>query len=275
MNNLGKLTITLLAAWGVCHSASAALQHQYLFNDGTANDTLGTANGTLINGATVSGGAVNLNGSGQYVNLNGPAIGVNTYSALTLELWLNSSSANTGYTMAAMLGRSFNVNIDGASNGGPFPDGDTWRGIAYIMIQPTRGGGPAASRVAITALSFEAESGVNGPGQLNDNLPHYIALTIDSSTISYYLDGGLIGSSPVGANTLASVSSDLAYLGRSNYPDPYFAGSINEFSIWNNVLSANEIAANYLAGPVPVPEPAAFALVGLAFTAITVFRRRA
>src|SRR5262245_57396127 len=35
----------------------AVVTHQYTFNDGTANDAMGTANGTLFGGAAVSGGS--------------------------------------------------------------------------------------------------------------------------------------------------------------------------------------------------------------------------
>ncbi|HEY6915175.1 MAG TPA: hypothetical protein VI413_10905, partial [Paludibacter sp.] len=35
------------------------LTHKWTFEDGTANDVVGTLNGTLIDGATVSGGALN------------------------------------------------------------------------------------------------------------------------------------------------------------------------------------------------------------------------
>jgi hypothetical protein len=34
-------------------TASAVLTHQYTFNDGSANDSVGTANGTLVGGASL------------------------------------------------------------------------------------------------------------------------------------------------------------------------------------------------------------------------------
>lgn len=248
--------------------ATADLMHRYSFDDGTVNDSVNSANGSLLSGATVSGGQLNLGGNGAYASLPGGAISVNTYSALTFEMWLTSSSLNTSYTMAAVFGRSFTGSDDplSVSNGGPFNDGDTWRGVQYIMIQPTRAGGPTASRVAITALSFEAERGVNGPSQINDNEEHHVALTIGATAIAYYIDGAFIGSTPLSGVSLADVSTEIAYLGRSNYPDPFFIGSINEFRIWGNVLSDDEIARSYALGPSVIPEPgvAAITLAGLA-----------
>jgi hypothetical protein len=37
-------------------SAGAALTHEYSFNDGTADDSVGGVNGVLMGGASVSGG---------------------------------------------------------------------------------------------------------------------------------------------------------------------------------------------------------------------------
>ena len=274
MNKTLRLFVSAVVVSFISISANATLTHQYTFNDGTVDDSMGSANGTLMNGATVSGGQLVLpTGMDAYASLPGPTIGINAYTAATFEIWFTSSSANTSYTMAMMLGRSFDVNIDGTSNGGPFPDGDTWRGIAYVMIQPTRNAGPAAGRVAITATSFEDEAGVNNATQINDDMQHYVAVTVDASDITFYLDGGLVGSAALGAISLADVSPDLAYLGRSNYPDPYFKGSINEFSVWDNVLSPAEISANFGAGPV-IPEPSTFALFALGLGGLLAFRHR-
>lgn len=249
----------------VTSAAQAALMHRYSFTS-DASDSVGTAHGTLQAGATIAGGQAVLGGGSQHVDLPGPTIGINTYSEATLEIWLTSAAVNTNYTMAAVLGRTYDAGL-GEPN---------WAGYQYIMIQPTRGGGPSASRVAITADRFEAESGVNGPGQINDNVPHHLAVTVNATDIAYYIDGSLIGTAAVGANTLSTLSNNLAYLGRSVYQfDPNFVGSIDEFRIHNKALDAATIARQTLAGPdVVVPEPASLVLVGLAVSALAGARRR-
>jgi hypothetical protein len=45
------------------------------------------------------------------------------------------------------------------------------------------------------------------------------------------------------------------WLGRSQWADPMFAGSYNEFRIWEGGLTADQVAANYAAGPNKVPSP--------------------
>ena len=167
-------------------------------------------------------------------------------------------------TMAAVLGRTYN-----ASAGEP-----DWAGYQYIMVQPTRDDDVA--RVAITRNRFEEESGINRAPEINDGVEHYIAVTVNSTDLAFYLDGSLVATAPLGENTLDKLSNDLAYLGRSVYQfDPYFVGSINEFRIWGNALSADQIAAQFDAGPnVVVPEPSAAALLGLSLLGLA-FRRRA
>jgi len=243
--------------------AQAQLFHRYSFDDGVL-DSIGGAHGTLEGGATVSGGALNLGGGGAHASLPGGVIQINTYDALTLELWLTSSPLNTSFTMAAVLGRTYN-----ASAGEP-----DWAGYQYIMVQPTRDDDVA--RVAITRNRFEEESGINRAPEINDGVEHYIAVTVNSTDLAFYLDGSLVATAPLGENTLDKLSNDLAYLGRSVYQfDPYFVGSINEFRIWGNALSADQIAAQFDAGPnVVVPEPSAAALLGLSLLGLA-FRRRA
>src|SRR3954468_20187179 len=85
----------LVAAIAVPGSAWGTLTHRYSFNDGTANDSVGTANGVLVNGAAVQGGslvfdpAVNTGfntspATGQYVDLPN---NIARTRAFTIEAW--------------------------------------------------------------------------------------------------------------------------------------------------------------------------------------------
>jgi hypothetical protein len=52
-------------------------------------------------------------------------------------------------------------------------------------------------------------------------------------------------------------------------------GSINEFRIWESALSAEQIAAQFAAGPgVVVPEPSIAALLGLSLLGLAFRARR-
>ncbi|MCA9234640.1 MAG: PEP-CTERM sorting domain-containing protein [Planctomycetales bacterium] len=255
-----RLLIGAATAMAMAANSWAGLTHLYTFNDGTANDSVGAANGTLFGGATVSGGELVLPGGltnvtvssadnvGPYASLDAGAIAVNTYSALTLELWLKSAPANTSpdalFTMAAVLGRHTTYTADPVvGNEAP------WSGHQYIMLQPTRNNNPAAMRVAITNDRLEAETGVNGSANLADDQLHQMVATVDATNITFYLDGILQGTAPLGTNSLAQLSNEVAYLGRSVYSDPFFAGTIDEFAIYDNALTASEVTARYNTGP--------------------------
>ena len=224
---------------------SAALKHLYTFNDGTANDSVGTAHGTLEGGATAATGQLILGGGTQHGSLPGPDIAINTYTELTVETWLTASVTNTGFTMAAVFGRTF----EGAEN--------NWEGFQYLMIQPSRNDGNA--RVAIAAGSCctaPTESGINRPGNLNDGIQHHIGVTVNATDLTFYLDGTLVGTTPVGDSTLSTLSNNLAYLGRSVYQfDPNFIGTINEFRIHDNAFTPTQMSASVAAGPAGLAGP--------------------
>ena len=75
-----------------------------------------------------------------------------------------------------------------------------------------------------------------------------MAATIDSSTMTMtlYMDG-----TPVGSGPTALLPQDLGattqnWLGRSQWTDPYFTGSMDDVLIYNRALSEAEV--RYLAG---------------------------
>lgn len=230
--------LTVVAATALLSMAStshAVLVHEWRF-DGNANDSIGGAHGTLVLGATVGSGRVNLDGLDDFVSLPGATIAINTFSEVTLEQWSTQPVLDRGFTFGIGFGRT--------DEGGGGQD--------YLAITTTRGSQNSRGLIQNEGLG---ERGANGP-ELNDGLLHHYALTVSDVTnsLSFYIDGQLQGA-PVDLTasgvTLANISTEFASIGDSPFTgDATFLGSVDEVSIWDNALTPAEIAAEFSNGPV-------------------------
>lgn len=206
----------------------ATLKHSYTFEDGTANDVIGTAHGTVV-GGTIANGAWTGAANGEYIDLPGADIAINTYSAITLEAMIYADVDNTGATMMAYFGG----NENGVGGNGYFMTPDRW----------------TESRTAISCGNvtqpWNAEQGVTaGPVAVGEK--HYLVSILTGSSISWYIDGVLEGTAEVsGNNSIANISNDLAMLAKGGYDaDPTWMGSIHEFNIYEGELDAATMAQN-------------------------------
>ena len=68
---------------------TANLTHSWTFDDGTARDTVGGADGVLMGGAKISNGALQTSSPHSWLDLPADTIALNKYKALTIEVWLN------------------------------------------------------------------------------------------------------------------------------------------------------------------------------------------
>jgi hypothetical protein len=106
------IVTTLFSFLAASAQSKADVVHRWSFNtDGMAEDSVGTANGTLVNGAIVSGGPVFLSGGvmAPYVELpaNGAGnINVNTYPNVTISAWYTGPGYDPGgFEMLVALGK--------------------------------------------------------------------------------------------------------------------------------------------------------------------------
>ena len=115
----------------------------------------------------------------------------------------------------------------------------------YMFFCPRTG--TAGNMVFVVRGSTGAEQIVDGPTALSVGW-HHVAVTIDTqaTTTTIYVDG-----EPVASGGTAQLPRDMGvtdqnWIGRSQYPDALFLGSIDDFRIYNRALSAGEV--RYLAG---------------------------
>ena len=296
-----KLYYLIPVALAACaFTARADLIHEYSFNDGTVNDSVGSANGTLVGtlggGPTVSGGQLQLNNpnfsptgsADNYLSL--PASILPSSGSATIEEWFTFTGSGFFTESWAFSNNQNDSNPPGASNGqylmgvisapqpGSPPGGPNTGGSHISQSLAGYGGGAETDAYGTTP-----GVGAGGGGYLDDGETFMSATVIDgvAGTLSYYLydisAGGIGGlQQTITAIPLSSYSFSNAYLGRSAFAgDDATSGAIDEFRIYDDAQSADQVAADFAAGPNVVPEPASMALLGLGgFAMMLVLRRR-
>ncbi|MFF3332751.1 LamG-like jellyroll fold domain-containing protein [Streptomyces sp. NPDC002888] len=187
----------------------------------TANDLSGNGwNGTLTGGATFvagkKGNAVDLSGASQYVAL--PTGVISDVKAITVAAWVNLDSAAT-------WARIF----------------DFGSGTSRYMFLTAKNGTNGFIRFGIK--NGGSEQVVDGTAALPTGGWHHVAVTLDGSTGTLYVDGAKVGSGNISIKPSDLGANTQNYLGRSQFSsDPYLDGRIDEFRIYNRALTAAEVA---------------------------------
>ncbi|MDD4991031.1 MAG: T9SS type A sorting domain-containing protein [Paludibacter sp.] len=218
--------------------ADANLKHQWTFDDGTANDSKGTLNGTLEGGATITDKALNTTNGG-YVNLSGSDLAINAYTELSMEVWFTSApGANGSYHMLYYFG---NTNAGGG-------------GENYTCITPARGNNVSRAMLSTGTGGSGAENGVNGP-EYDDGILHHMVCTINATTIVFYIDGINMGSADLsGTNSLAGIGTQFAYFAKGGYrADPTWKGKIHKISMYDVALTDENVAYLFQKGAEAQP----------------------
>lgn len=264
----------VLATIGV-RPAAADLVHKYTFNANNANDSVGGANGTVVDNtgiSTYTGGAVNLtanNGAGSNQDFTNPAtvgafvdlpndiftnavqsdVGSGEYGQVTLETWFTIQENRTWSEMF-VFGTSDGG--EGSSSGGG--------GQSYVALIPQSGPGDFRA----TTKSPAVESSIIGGAPLATNQRHHVVLVLDqldsdggvnlNGTATLYLNNGSPVKAPI-EPFIDTMVNNNNWLGRSQWPDPLFDGLIDEFRIYNHALTAGQVATNFTTGPEPAPLP--------------------
>ncbi|HEY3331774.1 MAG TPA: LamG-like jellyroll fold domain-containing protein [Capsulimonadaceae bacterium] len=112
---------------------------------------------------------------------------------------------------------------------------------SYMYLTPISGSGKP--QFSITAGSGRGEEQIVGTSPFPIGAWTHVAVTLAAGTGTLYING-----LPVGTNgAMLMTPSQLgvlsqAYIGKSQYPDPYFAGIIADFRLYRGSLNAKQIA---------------------------------
>jgi len=222
--------------------ANADLTHRYSFNDSVTStnaiDTVGGATGNLYPGASYPGdGTVLLDGVSGFVYL--PNDIISNYTSFAVEAWA-TPTANP--TWARLF--DFGVNQGGPGTGGAGGTGGNGLTWTYVCLSD----GTGLLRGDLN--SSGGESIIYGPSPAAGAY-HHIVLTEDAvaHTAALYDNGVQVSFEANFTITPEAVGHTFNdYIGRSQWPDPYFTGSIDEFRIYNNYQSPSQVEADYEAG---------------------------
>jgi hypothetical protein len=208
--------------------------------EGNANDIVGGNNGSLENGAGFGigmvGQAFQFDGINDLVKVpNAPSL--NPSNQVSVEFWMKGDVTNpmnaccqglvtTDYYAVEGFDPDRGIGFQASTNGTTFNSADTLFG--------------AGSRTGFGLI----------PGQW-----HYVAGTYDGSLVNLYVDGHLKAALlqsgnilPMGPDSFLAFGSEDGRKCSLCVGGRYFHGLIDEISIYNRALSADEVGAIFAAG---------------------------
>ncbi|MBN1855064.1 MAG: RICIN domain-containing protein [Pirellulales bacterium] len=112
----------------------------------------------------------------------------------------------------------------------------------YMFLAAQGPAGAGRLRFSIRTPSF-VEQNIDSTVALTTGVWTYVAVTRSGSAVSLYVDGSLAGSGTITINPSDLGFTTQNYLGKSQFPDPYLDGALDDFRIYCQALSATEIDA--------------------------------
>ncbi|MGK9220153.1 MULTISPECIES: immunoglobulin-like domain-containing protein [unclassified Microbacterium] len=273
------LTVGLAAATAPAAAEDAAPLLHYAFDaapaDGvTIDDLSGNGNHGVLrqSGAAFADGVLSLPGgsatsSAAYVEL--PTDDLIGRKDLTVSMWASHRSG-PGNLAAAFIGAP-------VASGASYSSG-------YWLLNPSNPSGYVKSVVTNTVSASapwgtEVGAGATGTPTAGVRTPAGMALyttVIDGTNgrLTLYVNGEKAAEHAIARDVASFGSSLVAYLGRSTYRDPFFAGDIDDLAVYGEALDPTEAAALYSDGAldravasvdVPATAEADFALPTTAY----------
>jgi hypothetical protein len=252
--------ITVLAAVTFWETAAQGdLVHQWTFNNvndgfGGGRDYVGNAHGSFFGDVGFENGQLVLTGAGRmatdYTN--------QTIGESTLVAWVTNVGTTAGGGVISI------------ANGAPE---ETFNGIVYGERTPNQwmNGSNGWSRTLVN----------NGGALENSTEQIMMAITYSAGgQITLYRNGEFYANG--GTFALQSFVDPRFHIG-ARHVNPsagtppgngWYRGLIDEARVYNSALSASEIQALYVEGPVPIPEPSTIAALAILGTIAMVRRSR-
>jgi hypothetical protein len=192
--------------------------------EGNAADTVGTNNGTLEGGVTYAAGEVgeafSFDGSTGYV-LVPDSSSLRFTSQLTLEAWINPNSTNP-VNDEAILGKT----------AGAIDNSGYQLSLSKNLL---------VANLGVSGQIWPAEQ-VKCAVPIVPGTWCHVAFTYDQSAMTLYFNGQPVATNIIGPVPIATSGSALR-ISSDDGNSVYFAGLVDEASVYNRALSASEIQA--------------------------------
>lgn len=216
---------------GVPVQAPADLRAHYEL-DGTTVDTIGAFPATANGGPTYTAGlvdqAVGLDGTDDYVQA---ASGI--VSGLTDATFVTRFRWDGGAAWQRLFDFGNNTS-------------------QYLFLTPNSASGTL--RFGITMGGSATQQFIDAPAPPIGEWTH-VAVVLAGNTGTLYVNGAAVSSGSITLDP-ANLAPTLNYLGKSQWPDPYFKGAIDDFRLFNRALSAPEVRSlSVPSAAVVVPRP--------------------
>lgn len=216
---LGSTVDTSLVGWWKLDDGSGT----------TATDSSGNGNGGAITG-TVSwttghiNGALTFNGTNTAVNMGTPSA-LNLTHVGTIACWVNFSNAQlSAHPWPMIVG-----------------NGDWGNDLnGYMLAVNSAFGGEG--QIIFQVLNAATGDYVVSPLQYSDGAWHHLCGTWDGTTLTLYVDGTSVGTTPQTNDAVSGVYPFV--MGRNAAAaDSYFNGLLDDVRVYNRALSSTEVAA--------------------------------
>jgi len=220
-----------------CEYTRVGYASWWKFNEGSgtiAYDSAGSNNGTLVNGPVwTSGqidGALSFDGTNDYVNMGDPADGSLDFGAsdsFTISLWFKRDIIGVNHTLICKR-----EVINGTHN----------EGYLWSISNDNLSAGIEGTNTIGT--------GITGSTTIGANQWYHAVFVRDAATDKLYLYlNGVSDAAPVTDTTTATLANTYNFMvGRWEYYNFYFDGSIDDVRIYKRALSAEEIEQLYQDG---------------------------
>ena len=220
--------------------------------EGNANDSFGTNNGTLHDGASFTNGEVGqafrFDGVSGYVSVPASAsLNVGAGGGFTIEGWINPVNPAISQPLC-----EWNNDTGDLGVGAQF----------WLIVNPATGPNCLYGNLSNNGTNFFV---VSPPGLVQPGVFQHVALSYNkaSGTARLYYNGAMVGQATTTPGYTPGTTSEFDIgkrISGSQAGPPsslLFAGLMDEMSLYNTALSANQIQAIYNAGSAGKCEPAA------------------